>query len=299
MIFYGVISFISLVCTGIYLFIWHKHFDVNFTVIFILVPIASLGYLMQSAAKSAEAMVSAIQVCYIGGCFLELFIVLCIFNLCRIKIKRWLRTLMFFICTVVFVSTLTIGYTDYFYKSMTFDMIGDTPVMVKEYGFMHTAFYVVTAIIFFSGIIAIIYSYLKKKQVPRMVLLLLIIPDVICVVGYLFRKNMIAGIDPVPAGYVIAQIMFLLLAYRMSLYNVSDTVIDSMIHETKLGYISFDFNYRYLGSDSIGKELVPELKDLAVDEVIGYKTAERRIRHFLDDFKADPKQNLGTFTCTG
>ncbi len=294
-IYYSVILFISLVCTGVYIYIWHKHFDVNFTAIFILVPIACVGYLLQARADSVEAIVTGTQVCYLGGCYLELFIVLCIFNLCRIEIKRWLRTLMFCICTVVFASTLTIGYTDLFYKSMTPNKVGDITILIKEYGFMHTAFYVVTGVIFFSGIIAIIYSYLKKKQVPRMVILLLIIPDVICVIGYLAGRKLFAGIDPVPAGYVVAQIMFLLLAYRVSLYNVSDTVIESMIHETKLGYISFDFNYRYLGSDSIGKELVPELENLAVDEVFGYKPAERKIRHFLDDFKNDPKRNLFTY----
>ena len=179
-IFYGVISFISLVCTGIYIYIWHKHFDVNLTVIFILVPVSCLGYLLQARANSLEAMVTGIQVCYMGGCFLELFIVLCIFNLCQIEIKRWLRTILFGICTFIFVSTLTIGYTDSFYRSMSFEKVGETSIMVKEYGFMHTVFYVVLGMIFFSGIIAIIYSYLKKKQVPRIVILLLAIPDVIC-----------------------------------------------------------------------------------------------------------------------
>ena len=294
-VFYAVLAFISLICTGVYIYIWHKHFDVNFTVIFILVPISCLGYLLQARADNVDAMVAGIQVCYLGGCFLELFIVLCIFNLCQIEIKRWLRTLMFGVCTYVFATTLTIGYTDTYYKSMTFEKVGDIAVLTKEYGFMHTVFYVVIGVIFFSGIIAIVYSYLKKKQVPRIVILLLAIPDVICVLGYFAGRKLIVGFDPVPVGYVIAQILFLLLAYRISLYNVSDTVIESMIHETKLGYISFDFNYRYLGSDSIGKELVPELENLAVDEVFGYKPTERKIRHFLDDFRSDPTRNLFTY----
>ncbi|MCR5282082.1 MAG: HD domain-containing protein [Lachnospiraceae bacterium] len=294
-IIYGIIAFISLICTGIYFYIWVKHFDVNFTVIFILVPIAAIGYYLQETSTTQDGIIKGIQVCYIGGSYLELFIVLCIFNLCGIEIKRWLRTALFCVCTMVFVSTLTIGYTDIFYKSMQFKMVGNYGVLTREYGFMHTVFYVVVAVLFLSGIIAILYSYLKKKQVPRIVLLLLLIPDVICMLGYFVGRRLLGGIDPVPLGYVIAQIMFLLLAYRMSLYNVSDTVIESMIHETQLGYISFDFNYRYLGSDEIGKRIVPEIADLAVDEVFGYKPSERRIRHFLDDFKNDPTKNLFTY----
>ena len=74
LLFYGSIFVISLLFAATYIFMWHKHFDVNFTLIFTLVPVACLGYLMTAAATSLDGAVRATQIVYIGGCFLQLFI---------------------------------------------------------------------------------------------------------------------------------------------------------------------------------------------------------------------------------
>ena len=77
--FYGTIFAASLICAAIYIYMWHKHFDVNFTMIFTLVPIACLGYLRISLARSLDEALLSQQIIYIGGSFLQLFIVFSIF----------------------------------------------------------------------------------------------------------------------------------------------------------------------------------------------------------------------------
>ena len=44
-VFYGGAFAVSMLCAAIYIYMWHRHFDVNFTMIFALVPIACLGAL--------------------------------------------------------------------------------------------------------------------------------------------------------------------------------------------------------------------------------------------------------------
>ena len=296
-IFYGGLFTLSLLCAAIYIYMWHKHFDVNFTMVFTLVPVSCLGYLLSSVAETLEGAVISQQIIYIGGIFLQLFIVLSIFNLCQFVIPRWVRTTLFALCASVYVSVLTIGHMDLFYKEVSFSIKGGIPVLTREYGFMHTFFYLLTCVFLLAGIIAIIYSWLKKKDVPRRVLLLLVIPDTVCVLFFfVWLKVFDSRVDLVPLGYVISEFVFLLIAYRVNLYDVSNTVIDSYVQEQKVGYISFDFNFRYLGSNNIAKELVPELSNTAVDETFGYKPAERKIRHFLDSFKENPENNIFVYT---
>ncbi|MBQ3856134.1 MAG: hypothetical protein II762_05550, partial [Ruminococcus sp.] len=79
----------SLICAVIYIFMWHRHFDVNFTMIFTLVPVACLGYFLSSMAETLGEALFAVKIIYLGGCFLQLFIVLNIFGLCKIRISRW------------------------------------------------------------------------------------------------------------------------------------------------------------------------------------------------------------------
>ena len=298
-IFYGSLLVASLVCTAIYICKWHKHFNTNINMIFAFIPISIMGFLYFSVSKNIGEAVSAQKLMYLGSSFLQLFMLLSLFNLCRIEIKKWQRLTLFVLCLLSYVSVLTIGYSDGFYRNMSFSISDGMPVLERDYGWMHTAYYALVIVFFVMGFIAIVYSWLKKRQVPRTIILLLVIPYVIVMISCFAGKRTLFGIDLVPAGYLLAQVMYLIICVRMNLYDVADTAIDSLVHEKAIGYISFDFNYSYLGSNEVAKILVPELNNLAVDEKFGYKTSERRIRHFLEDYKRDPANNKYLYTIHG
>ena len=296
-IFYGGVFAVSLIFAAIYIYIWHKHFDVNFTLIFTLVPVACLGYLLSSIVRTLEGAIISQQIIYIGGIFLQLFIFLGIYNLCQINIPKWVQTLIFAACCAVYASVLTIGHSDIFYKKVSFEVVNGNPEFIKEYGFMHTVFYILVCAFLFAGIIAILYSWLRKKDVPRRILILLVVPEAICVLTYfVVRKIFDSHVDLVSVGYVVAEFTYLFIANRVNLYDVSDTVIDSYVREQKVGYVSFEFKFRYLGSNDIAKKLVPELSVTAVDGMFGYKPSQRKIRHFLDSFRECPENNTFVFT---
>ena len=236
---------------------------------------------------------------YIGGCFLQLFMILNIFNLCRINITKWGRTALFIICSVLYMPIVNIGYGNSFYKSVSFEIKDGNAILSKEYGIWHTVVYVAWIVFFSTGMITVVYSWIKKKQVPRSVLGLSVLPYIACILSYFLLRKMISQIDFLPMGYVITEIIYLIIVYRVNLYDVSDTVIDSMVKEQRIGYISFDFNNRYLGSNNIAKQLVPELADTAVDEQFGYKPTQRKILRFIDRFKANPEDNTFTYNVSG
>ncbi len=293
---YGTLVALSLICATIYIFMWHKHFDVNFTMVFTLVSIACIGYLLSSVSYRMESALISLKIIYIGGCFLQFFMLFAIFNLCGIEIKQWLRALLFAVCAVLYVFVLTSDSSDVFYRNFYLKVMDGVPVLTKEYGVMHSVFYVVVISFFLTGIITIVYSLFKKKQIPRTVISLLALPNVICILSFFVLRRFLVRLDPMPFGYVLAEFVYLLISYRVNLYDVSDTVIDSMIQEKAIGYISFDFDFRYLGSNDFAKEIVPELNEVAVDEVFGYKPSERKIRHFLNNYHEDPDNNTFVYT---
>ena len=295
-VYYGSLFIISLLCSAIYVYIWHKHFDVNFTLIFTLIPIANLGYLTSSLATNAEEFIVGTKISYIGGSFLQLFMMLSIFNICQVEVTKIQRVCLYVISALVYLSVVSIGYTGFFYKNYSYALVGSTPVLVKEYGWMHTVFYLLVVLFFLAGIITIAHAWLKKSQIPRTIVSLLVFPDIVCVVGFIFGKALGGTIELVPVAYILADIIYLIIASRFNLYDVSNTVIDSMTKQREIGYISFDFKYRYLGSNDIAKLLVPDLNGLHVDSLFGYKPSERRIRHFLESFKKDEKNNAFVHT---
>ena len=78
--------------------------------LFTFIPIACLGYAMYAFAENVHEAMAAMKVIYIGGCFLQYFIMMSVFNLCQIRVNRWIRTALFFICVVLYASVATIGY---------------------------------------------------------------------------------------------------------------------------------------------------------------------------------------------
>ncbi len=298
-LFYSIVLVISLICAAVYSFMWHRHFDVNFTMIFTLVPIACLGYFLFSQSENLREAVAAVKIIYLGGCFLQLFIVLNIFGLCKIRIGKRLRTLLFGICLLLYLPVLNLGYGSSFYKSISFTVQNGNPLLLKEYGAAHTLIYAAFFVFFAVGISAVVYSWIRKKQVPRTVLGLLVFPYIICVLSFFLIRQIIPQIEFVPVGYVLAEIIFLIIAYRVNLYDVSDTVIDSMVREQGIGYVSFDFKNRYLGSNHTAQCILPELKDTALDERFGEKPAHQTIRQLLDRFRENPEQNTCLYPVPG
>ena len=294
--FYGSLWAISLLCTINYVIIWHKHFNINLTLIFAFIPLSCMGYLMFGLSQDAATGLTAMKIIYLGGCFLPFFILYCIFDHCMIEVNRSVTLVLFLLCLINYLSIITTERFGLFYKSVSLEVESGYPVLHKIYGPMHTVFYAVTILFIALGLTAIIYSWVRKKQVPRTIVALLTIPYLSCVVTYFMNKVLKFPVDVLPVGYVLAQIVYIIIARRALLYDVAETVVDSMIHEESIGFISFDFKYRYLGSNSVARKLIPSLEDLAVDEEFGRNTSEKTIIGYLEIFRNDPFDNTFVYT---
>ena len=95
MIWYYIITFaLSLICSSIYLGRYHRHYDVQFTLVYILVPIVMMGYLALALAHNLEEAVLANKIVYLGGCFTLTIITLYIMSMCRITITQTMMVLI-------------------------------------------------------------------------------------------------------------------------------------------------------------------------------------------------------------
>ena len=263
--YYLVAFVLSLVLTGVYMVIWHKHYDVHITLVFTLVPVTNLGFLLQAQAKTLETALAATRFAYIGGCFLQLIILFAVFSLCGIRLSRWIRMVFMGISAAIFLSVQTIGRSQLFYKDARLEDVSGRLVLVKEYGIMHSFFYGAVILFFVLSFCAILYSLIRKNQVSRKVLLLLFLPDAVCFFCFFVGRMVFPNIELTPAGYVFAQICYLFISLRISLYNVSDTAADVMTRTGKPCFITFDQHFNYLGSNDTAKEVLPELNNLTVD----------------------------------
>ena len=291
--YYITLFILSFIMTNIYAAKWHKHFDVYFTLVFTMIPLVNLGYMMLALSKGLESALFAMRIIYIGGCFLIFFIMLSIFSLCGITVPKTVKVCTLIFLSILYLSVLTIGFLPWFYTNVSFEIVNGYGILHREYGPAHTVFYVMVVICFLVSFGAIIHSYFKKRQVSRVQLILLFIPELTSFFSYVGRGQLPYAVELLPASYTFAQFMYLLIANRITLYDVDDTVIDSMIHDGSVGFISLDFNERYLGASEAAKKVFPELLNLTVDYSIWQEPVIREVfLNHLNEFRESEDKNL-------
>ena len=259
---------VSMLLTIVYAFFWHRHFDVNITILFILISISNLGFWFRNISPDLPQALLANKITYIGGCFLPYFILMCVLNLCDIRVGRFLKIVPLVISVLVYFSVLSVGYYPWFYKETAYIKANGVVRLQTTYGLMHTVHYMVLSVYLIAAFAVIIYSFFKKRQVSHTILFFLFVPELIAIMGYFGNRLFGFGFEIIPITYVFAEVVYLLIVHRMELYNVSDTVIDSMVQTGDTGFLSLDFKFHYLGSNETARKILPELELLNVDQFI-------------------------------
>ena len=300
-IYYAALFALSFLLTLLYASLWRRQFDGHMTVVFILIPITNLAYMLMYLDPDPTAVIALTKIVYISGCVLPWLVTMCVAGLCRIRVSRPLRLGSLFLSACVYLSTLTIGYLPLFYRSLSIEQVGAARVLVKTYGPVHTLHYVCVVLYLAASLAALLYTYRKKKQVSRRVLLLLFLPIPIATMGYFAsRRTARLGYELMPLTYVLSQALYLLIAQRMVLYNVSDMVIESMVQAGETGFVTVDSKLRYLGSNGTARRFLPFLRSQTVDRPVTDDPEMREtVIAWIERFQKDPDDDKFLYTRVG
>lgn len=295
--YYAAVFGVSVIMMIMYVFLYHRHYDIHISLIFVLVPISNLGYFIISQSESLEAALLANKVVYIGGCYTILMIVLVVFNLCEINLNRYIKLIMYLVTTAVFCSTLFIGENELYYKSASLSRENGVTVIVKEYGVLHTVYYIMMTAYFLLALAGVFYGYFRKNQVSNRFITLVALPGVLCFISYFGGSvlskafGLFTDIELVPLFYDLALVVYLIITHKLVIYNLYDTVVNSFVQNGDTGFISFDFRFRYLGSNETAKSIFPELIDQTIDKAIRSASLKCSILQWMDDFSRDSSCN--------
>ncbi len=295
-LYYDILFFASLAATILYMLLWQKRFNIQITLVFALVPFATMGFAMLAHATDLETALMANRMSYVCGCYLPLMVQLVVCNLCDVRIPRWGRLLMLTASTGTYLTALTMGQSPLFYKSVKFVPDREGIPLVKEYGPMHTVFTLLVVFYFLFGIGVIVYSFFRKKQVSRKVLVLLLLPEVIALLSFYAGRQLFPQIELLPAAYLLAQLFYFALSRQIALYDIAGTATDTLIHAGQTGVVTFDFKLHYLGSNPKAREILPELEEMTVDHSNRKKPLmQDMLLGWLTAFQQDPSDETRNY----
>ena len=290
-VFYAILFILSLLVAGIYAGIWRKRFSVFLTLNFSFIPIVNLGYYILASSQTVPEAILGIKISYLGV-YAHIFIMYAIFNLCNLNIKKSIKLILLGISTFFFLSSLSIGSSSIFYKSISGEIVGNNLILHKEYGILHTLYYIQILIYMVITICATIYAFRKKNDVSRCNLHYMLACEAIPVLTFFIGRLFHLKVDLLPLSYVLSEAVLLMISRRIVLYDVTETVIETIALNGKTGFVSFDDSFNYLGSNQLAKNIYPELKELKVDDsVLQHPELSRDVIDNIRKYVINPKKN--------
>ena len=291
-VYYATLFILSLILVAIYAVIWRKRFSVFLTLNFAFIPVTILGYCIIASAQTIPEAVIGIKISYLG-IFAHVFIMYAIFNLCNLDIKKSIRLTLLAISTFFFLSSLSIGKYPVFYKNLTAEFINGNLILHKEYGLLHTLYYIQIFIYMAITICATLYAFRKKYDVSRKNLRYMLACEVIPVLTFFTGRLLHLRVDLMPLSYILSEIVLLIISRRIVLYDVTETVIETIAFNGKTGFISLDDAFHYLGSNKIAKDIFPGLNKLKVDDsILSNPELKEDLVQNIRNFIINPEMNI-------
>ena len=282
--YYVTILILSAICCGIYYIIKRKYYSVVYTLVFLLAFLSQFCYVMMCFAKDRGEALVIYKFCYIGGCYLPLVGFFLILSICKIEFPKWAKFLMILFATFVYGCSLTAGYSPLFYTDYDVETINGVTVFVKEYGPLHYLFLAEIAILFFATLFALAYGWFKRPNASRRNLAIAVFLQLFSIFAYLFGRTITKEIEWMALADLVDEIGFLIIMNRVGLYRVDDLVSSSIVKEGKSGYISLDYNRRYLSATDVAKRFLPELANNRADMIITDDKLREMFNKWIDEF---------------
>lgn len=166
-IFYGIVCLISFILLIVY-FIIDKKREKWLMCVFISVLVCNTGYFMLSISRNLNLALISNSIAYIGNIFLPFFMLMLILEICNIKHSKILTFSLLAVGLVMIFITTSGGYLPIYYKEVTLQVIEGGALLIKDYGVLHSLYYVYLFGYMIAMISIIIYAIIKKKITSKM-----------------------------------------------------------------------------------------------------------------------------------
>jgi len=265
----------------------------------VCIMMSNAGYFVLSCSRNLQEAVLANSLCYIGGVFLPLLIVYILIDYSDSKVPTWFSVVILVLNIAVFISTLLTDRIPLFYSSVKF-VPGDPSMLIKEPGSIYYIRYIILAVEVGLAAFFTILTYLGKRSASFRLMMTYAGSLFGVVIVYLARRIFDIKYDLIPFFYLICTLMLDYVVARSTIYNVNLSVQEKIDELSTFGYLAFDKQFRFVGSNSVSEKFFPEIKNARIDSKIIAKDYALKdlLKWVASNAKesAEKKQVQGKFT---
>ena len=293
--YYLILLGLSGILSILYYILMKKHYSVYMTLLFTIIPISNIGFLLFSLSQSKEAALMSEKFSYLGGCFVGYLMMVLIMEWCKLEVNKLFKLIYFTFSMVMYCLALTSGYVrDTFYAETYFERVDDVVYLSRIFGTMLWAYLAMNGIYILMNLIILIYSLIKQKKAPRIIIILMLVYQFIYGFDFFAWRFISYKFEILPIAYIILQILLFIILLRLELYKLVPVPGEGFEDSKNTALISFDMGFRYLGCNEDAELMFPELEDIAVDSSVKSSPfLKANIAGWLQKYKSNSE---GTFT---
>lgn len=197
-----------------------------FVVLFSSVLMVNIGYTLLSVSTCLEMALWANRVAYLGSVFLPLSMLMIILNVTGTHYPKWLHGALGIFSLLIFLIAASPGFSDVYYKEVSFAVVEGVATLVKVYGVLHPL-YLIYLLGYFATMAAVIIRAQIKKTLNNPAHSAVLIIAVFVNIGvWLIEQLSQIDFEMLSLSYIISELFLLGIHLVMTEYQRMSNLVN-------------------------------------------------------------------------
>ena len=159
---YGFTAFVSLCMVGACVLADKKR-DVWLLLVFVSIAVCNLGYFMLSISRTLGDALNSNRIAYLGSVFLPFFLLMMVLRFCGVKPRKPVMIALAALGVAMLAVATSPGILPIYYSTVDIAFVDGGTKFIREYGPLHTLYYVYLIGYLLSMIAVTFYAIAKRK----------------------------------------------------------------------------------------------------------------------------------------
>lgn len=190
-----------------------KKRDIWLLLVFVSVSVCDLGYFMLSVSPNLSSALTSNRLVYLGSVFLPFFMLMMVLRFCGMKRSRPLLITLVTIGILMLGITTSPGILPIYYSTVDIEFANGATKLLREYGPLHTLYYVYL-IGYMLSMVGITLRAIAKKKIKSRLHTVLLLCTVLCNIAiWLAEQFLPRGFEWLSVSYILTECLILAI-YR-------------------------------------------------------------------------------------